>query len=81
MAPFARALVDADGVWDTRNPDDCVPLQPYGEETESPPPTVNHDFFTEWGRMLDWSDKDMLNQVTTTGVEGRSKCSQARRRR
>ena len=60
-------------VWDTSDPDDCVPLQPY-DENDPPQQEVRPEFFAEWGERLRWPDHDMLQQVCVTGVESRSSC-------
>ena len=61
-------------VWDTRDPDNCVPLQPYWEEER-----VEHDadssFFEWWAERLGWTDLDMIQQVCITGVDSRSECA------
>ena len=76
MSSFAAQLVRSGGAWDTRNHEDCVPLQPY-DAAEPVPPAVNVEFFSYWCDKLKCGDRDMVEQVTVTGVEGRSKCSQA----
>jgi len=60
-------------VWDTSDPEDCVPLQPYSED-DPPAQEVRPAFFKEWGERLEWPDLDMLEQVQHTGVESRSTC-------
>lgn len=57
--------------WDTSNPGDCVPLQPYSED-DPPQHAACRAFFLEWGRRLAWADEDMLAQVTCTGVQSRT---------
>ena len=58
-------------LWDCADPDDCVPMQPYSE-ADPPAHQANSRFFSEWGRRLAWTDVDMIDQVTRSGVESRS---------
>ena len=76
MKPFARALVEAGGSWDSENPLDVRPLQPF-DDAETVPQAVNASFFKRWARTLQWTDHDMLHMVSVSGVEGRSECSKA----
>jgi len=76
MAPFAREHIESGGRIDSSNPRKCKPLQPFSRE-EPVDQAVNTSFFSAWGRKLDWPDKDMLEQIHTTGAEGRSACSKA----
>ena len=68
MPAWARGII-----WDTSNPEDCVPMVPYSE-ADPPVQEVNGTFFHDWGELLDHPDEDMVAQVTKTGVEGRSQC-------
>ena len=68
MPEWARGII-----WDTSNPEDCVPMVPYSA-ADPPVQEVNGTFFHDWGELLDHPDKDMVAQVTKTGVEGRSQC-------
>lgn len=61
-------------IWDTSDPENCVPLQPFSEE-EPPVQAIVRSFFAEWGEKLSWTDADMLRQVRVTGCESRSTCS------
>lgn len=61
-------------VWDTSDPRNCVPLQPFGEQ-EPPEQQVSGEFFRTWAARLDWRDKDMLQQVIVTESDSRSVCS------
>lgn len=63
-------------VWDTRDPTDCVPLQPY-TEADPPEQEVNMAFFREWGAKLRWPDEDMLQQICVEGCASRSSCARA----
>jgi len=60
-------------VWDTSNPHDCVPLQPYSE-VERPVQDVDWRFFAHWGALLRWPDADMLRRVAVVGCDSRSTC-------
>ena len=60
--------------WDTKDPFDCVPLQP---STDTPPQGAVPSFFTDWGEKLEWPDRDMIAQVAAGGIEGRSACTRA----
>lgn len=63
-------------IWDTRDPDDCVPLQSYTEQ-DPPEQEVNTAFFREWGDRLEWPDEDMLHQICIEGCASRSSCTRA----
>ena len=76
MAPFARAVVEAGGSWDASDPHDAKPLQPYSRRDPVPRRAATA-FFTRWARALGWLDRDMVEQITVTGVEARSRCTRA----
>ena len=59
--------------WDCTDVDDCVPLRSYTME-EPVTHSLSREFFAQWGARLRWSDKDMLQQISITGAEGRSQC-------
>ena len=62
--------------WDATDPADCVPLQPSVDEP--PQQGARPEFFQRWGDRLAWPDKEMLSEVTTSGIEDSSHdCSQA----
>lgn len=61
-------------VWDTSDPTDCVPLQPY-DASDPPVQEARPEFFRRWGESLDWPDKDMLHRVCVTGCESRAVCA------
>ena len=79
MQPWARKHVEAGGLWDNSDPENVVPMQPYSDADPVPqqPGSANAAFFTEWGEFLRWTDRDMIRQVTVTGIESRSQCSRA----
>ena len=45
MSPFGRDLVERGGSWDTEDPTDVAPLEPYSD-SDPVPPTVSSTFFT-----------------------------------
>ena len=63
--------------WDSRNPNDCVLLQP---STRADPAEkgVTPAFFEHWGKELEWPDKQMLGQACV-GVRGDSVCETSSR--
>ena len=61
-------------IWDTSDPEDCIPLQPFSEE-DPPPQQARAEFFAEWAERLGWRDDEMIQQVTVTGVDSGSCCS------
>lgn len=61
-------------IWDAADPEDCVPLQSF-KKGDPPGQQANVAFFLEWAERLGWQDADMLQQVTTTGVNSGSACS------
>ena len=56
-------------VWDTSDPADCVPLQPFTRD-DLPSDRTNRDFFRRWG--FTTADADMLQQICETGVASRA---------
>ena len=79
MRPWAAAHIERGGAWDNSDPEDVVPLQPYSDEDPVPqrPNSARAEFFLSWGAFMDWRDEDMIRQVSVTGVESRSKCTNA----
>ena len=53
--------------------DDCVPLRSYSVE-EPVTHSLSREVFVQWGDRLSWTDRDMLQQISVTGAEGRSQC-------
>ncbi|KAL3912565.1 MAG: hypothetical protein SGPRY_008297 [Prymnesium sp.] len=64
----------AECVWNTSDPADCVPLQPFSED-DPPIQQARAEFFIEWAEKLQWKDEDMIQQVATTGADSGSVCS------
>lgn len=65
---WARACV-----WDTTNPANCVPMQPFGIEEElEEAQSANPAFFREWGKRLKWPDEEMISQASESGSDGHS---------
>ena len=60
-------------LWDCTDPYDCVPLEPYDDD-DRVQHGISREFFEQWGERLSWPDRDMLRQVASSGVEGRSTC-------
>ena len=61
--------------WDTHDISNCVPLLPFSEN-DPPLQGAIAGFFTDWGEHLGWPDKDMIHQVSSSGIAGRSACAQ-----
>ena len=58
-------------VWDTRDPEDCVPIELGVAHDSFRALAVNGAhaaFFEEWGRRLAWPDAEMLDQAGPSGV-------------
>ncbi|KAL3892838.1 MAG: hypothetical protein SGPRY_014735 [Prymnesium sp.] len=62
-------------IWDASDPADCVPMQSHDMGGEDSPQNANPDFFSEWGRRLDWPDKEMIFQVSKSGTNGHSRAA------
>lgn len=60
-------------IWDTRDPDNCVPVRPFSED-DPPEHDLNPAFFAEWGERLEWPDEDMIHRATQEGGSSRSAC-------
>ena len=70
LQPLARGFV-----WDTRNPDDCIPMQPSDEHTRFPGKRqINREAFCRMAAEVGSRDADILGQVGRGGVESRSRC-------
>ena len=71
LVPLARGFV-----WDSRDPDDCVPMQPSDEHTVFPGPRqIDRAAFRRYARELGSLDEDIIGQVGGGGVESRSRCA------
>ncbi|KAL3919671.1 MAG: hypothetical protein SGPRY_005546 [Prymnesium sp.] len=60
-------------VWDTHDPTNCVPVEPFSPE-DPPAHDLCPRFFEEWGRRLRWPDEDMLYRAMWEGGKCRSAC-------
>ena len=70
LKPFARGIV-----WDTRNPQACVPLLPSDRHTQFPGDRqINRAAVRRMAEDVGWLDHDLLLQVGEGGVESRSEC-------
>ena len=70
LQPLARGFV-----WDTRNPDDCIPMQPSDEDTRFPGKRqIDREAFCRMAAEVGSLDADILGQVGRGGVESRSRC-------
>ena len=62
-------------VWDSSDPGDCVPMQPHGVDGNRLTQGADPEFFKAWGEKLDWPDKEMISQVSLSGVDGHSQAA------
>ena len=70
LQPLARGFV-----WDTRNPDDCIPMQPSDEHTAFPGKRqIGREAFCRMAAEVGSLDADIIGQVGRGGVESRSRC-------
>ena len=70
LQPLARGFI-----WDTRNPDDCIPMQPSDENTRFPGRRqIDREAFCRMAAEVGSLDADILGQVGRGGVESRSRC-------
>ena len=70
LAPLARGFV-----WDSRDPDNCVPMEPSDERTVFPGKRqIDRAAFRRIAREVGSRDGDIIGQVGGGGVESRSRC-------
>ena len=70
LVPLARGYV-----WDTRDPDDCRPMEPSDIDTPFPGKRqIDRHAFRRVARELGCLDEDIIGQVGGGGVESRSRC-------
>jgi hypothetical protein len=71
LVPLARGYV-----WDSRNPDDCVPMEPSDRDTVFPGARqIDRAAFRRLAREVGSRDEDIIGQVGEGGVESRSRCA------
>ena len=71
LVPWARGIV-----WDTRNPEDCKPVQRSTRRTTfSGAKQVDRAAFRRLAHELRWDDADIVAQVGEGGIDARSQCS------
>ena len=70
LVPLARGFV-----WDTRDPLDCLPMQPSDEHTVFPGERqIDRAAFRRMATEVGSADDDIVGQVGFGGVESRSRC-------
>ena len=67
LEEWARGII-----WDTRDPDNCVPYPPSDETTEMPGPQINREIFRAWAAELNITDEEIVAQVGYGGVEAQA---------
>ena len=71
LVPLARGFV-----WDSRDPEDCVPMQPSDRHTTFPGARqIDRAAFRRIAREVGSLDEDIIGQVGGGGVESRSRCA------
>ena len=71
LVPLARGFI-----WDSRDPNDCVPMQPSDRHTTFPGARqIDRAAFRRIAREVGSLDEDIIGQVGGGGVESRSRCA------